>query len=224
MKKILLFLFLVLFYVPTSAHAEIRQTESGNVVARESAFTYMQAPEPLPDAASAGTNKPSSVKPENIFSVYVKTTRFYNRSKTHYRLLRELSLTSHTESVDLLFDKDQLPKIEYTKDGSTKTLPLKKVTYTNSYFMSFKVTPDLLTPLYDADKVEVVFPEIVNGSNVGYTKDKKGNKKPHYQKKDLKKDSILTEQRYELPKNLIAEWQLVLSSDLTPGTVEDTLQ
>ncbi|TCS78675.1 hypothetical protein [Pectinatus cerevisiiphilus] len=230
MKKTLLFLFFLLLFMPLTTHAEIRQTENGTVTARESAFTYLQpvsandTQPPAENNNTANKKNSSTVKPENLFTVYVKTTRFYDRHKNHFRELDELSLTSHNQGTDLLFDKDLPPKIEYTKDGITQTLPLKKISYNNQYFISFKIKHDSLTPLYTADKVEIVFPVITNGSHIRHVKDKKtGKEKTFYSKQSLKEDSTVIEKRYTLPPEIINEWQQVLTADLAPGTIKDTL-
>lgn len=219
MKKILSLFLLLLLLSPITAHAEIRQSENGTVTSRESAFTYIKPIESVPTEA----NDKNAGKPEKIFTVYVKTARFYNRTHSNYRELEQLIFTSHTQKIDLLFDKDCPPRIEYTKNGALKTLRLKKVYFTNQYFMSFKIKRTDLNDLYDADKVEIIFPHIINGSNIGYVKDKKGNKKPVYVKQELDGDSVVEELRYTVPRNIVNEWQKVLSADLATGTIKNTL-
>lgn len=217
MKKILFVLLLLFFIVPLKANAEIRQSEVNNTVAMESAFTYK---EPLSDNSPAQT---TAVKTADIFSIYVKSTRFYNRSKTNFRAHIELDITSKTELIDLLFDKDCPPKIEYIKDGQTHVLPLKKVYYNDQYFISFKLKSADLDALYTADAVNVIFPVITNGSNVDYKKDKNGQMQKIYVKQSLEKTSTTIEKSYTIPHSIIAEWQKVLTSDLQPGSITDTL-
>lgn len=224
MKKLLLSILFILLSASQLASAEIRQTENGSVVAAESAFTYKQPVLTSSDNTNNSSADKSTVpKFDDIFSVYVKSTRFYDNKKTHFSALQELDVTSHTKTIDLLFDKKLPPKIEYTKDGRLQTLPLKKITYVNQYFISFKVDPAKLAPLRNAEKVELVFPVITNGSNVGYKKDKQKKLTPIYVKKSLENDSTITYVRYTIPAQIINEWQDALNKDLTPGSITDTL-
>ncbi|WP_196593027.1 hypothetical protein [Pectinatus sottacetonis] len=215
MKKLLLILSVMLI-IPLNVHAEIRQTESGNTITRESAFTYTV---PISDNKSYNKN----IKSENIFSSFVKITQFYNRDKTHFRSLCELELTSRTKKIDLLFNKNYPPKIEYTSNGQLKNLILKDVYYNDQYFISFKLKKNTLMPLYTADKVEIVFPVITNGCNFIYKKNKKGNLQKLYQKNVLTDTSTVIEKRYIIPSQIIREWQNVMTTHLTPGSIASTL-
>ncbi|WP_196590797.1 hypothetical protein [Pectinatus frisingensis] len=220
MKKIFLavmFSFLIIF--PQSVNAEIRQTENGTVIAKESAFTYSQPASVSEKKPVDVSNSKKQAAKENIFSIYVKSTRFYNRNKINFRAHQELDVMSNSKTIDLLLDSKLPPRIEYTKAGLVKKLMLKKISYNDQYFISFKIKPVELIPLYDADKVEIVFPVITNGTNISYQKDKNGEWKQVYVKKELEKSSQISEVRYVIPRQIVGEWQDVLNADLRPGSI-----
>lgn len=224
MKKLWLIPFLLLILLPITAHAEIRQTENGTVIAKESAFTYVELPALPKQSETTDSAKKTAAKSEPIFSIYVKKTNFYNQPKSRHRTLSKLDITSHTEKVDLLFNKHRPPIIEYTKNGTVHILKLSHINYTNHYFISCKLKDNNLAPLYDADKVQIVFSEITNGTNKKQEKDKTGKVVEVYTKQKLKHDSKLIEHRYTIPATIIAEWKDVLATELVPGTIADSLQ
>lgn len=217
LKKLTLLLSLCLLFHSSAAMAALRSTKAGNVTTMESAYTYQQpvgdAGQLLP-AATTVTKQPLT----NVFSIYVKSTRFYNRKFTHYQSLQELAITSNTKAIDLLFDDSLPPRLEYQlTDGTWQTLSLGKIPYSDAYFISFKVDEQMVAPLAAAKALRIVFPYITNGPS------ETDNPEKTYFKKALNSDSTVAYATYPLPLQLVQEWQTVLTADLAPDKVTDTL-
>ncbi len=203
MLKKLLLLIALFFLVTPSAMAQIRTSGVSNVASSESAYT-------LNGKFDAKGNLLPSKKGEKtsaLFSVYVKSTRFYNKKLTNFRRLEELAITSNAKAIDLLFDKSLPPRLEYLdKTGTWHKLTVGKITYCDAYFISFKIDASYLKPLKDATALRIVFPYITNGT--------KETDNPYgiYLKKTLQDDSKVAYISYPLPLSLREEWQQVLNS------------
>ncbi|MDD4600435.1 hypothetical protein SDC9_05968 [bioreactor metagenome] len=92
---------------------------------------------------------------------------------------------TNNQGDTVLFSKKNTPKIEIVKNGQSSYIILNKVQNFSDDSMWLIIKRDSLKETYMADNVYIVFPTMSNG---------------------IKK--------FEIPKEIVAEWETVLSTDM----------
>lgn len=121
-----------------------------------------------------------------IFSATVYVSRTFATSwSNESRYLMLWAPTTSNQADTVVFSRKNSPKIEAVKKGQSSNIIFDKIQYLSDDTMWLAIKRDSLKEAYDADKVYIVFPTKGNG---------------------IKK--------FEIPKEIVAEWETVLSMDM----------
>lgn len=218
MKKLFIFICMLVLCVQTSAMAQIRQAQVSNVASIRSDFAYrdpilMAEYEKQLALNQDGdkNNDKKAVQPPAIFNIYVTKDRFYDDDDSNkYNERINLSITSHDMERNFLLDKKIPPYLILLDElGNEEGLHFAKIRYQNPFWISFKVSPEEIAKITSATNVKVALPEL--DENIYIVNEQQTRIK----KKDYDKNMNIAWKTYDIPQTILQEWKQTLNADLT---------
>lgn len=217
MFKIFIALLSLVVCLSSTALAQVKETQVGNVVSIRSDFDY-QDPKELAlyesQKAKQKADKDNSkdedvVEPEDLFRVYLTRDRFYN-SKNKYRENITFSITSHNMDRNYILDGDCPPYLEIVdNEGKKSILNFSDMKFDNLYWISFSLTKKEIHQLQNIKEAKLILPEAMENMFV------RNEKKDKIEKRKFNDDIKVEMISYDIPVEILQEWKQVLSADLT---------
>ena len=217
MFKTFIVLLSLIVCLSSTALAQIKEAQVGNVVSIRSDFDY-QDPKELAlyeaQKAKQKADKDNSkdedvVEPKDLFRVYLTRDRFYN-SKNKYRENITFSITSHNMDRNYILDGDCPPYLEIVdNEGKKSTLNFSNMKFDNLYWISFSLTKKEIHQLQNIKEAKLILPEAMENMFV------RNEKKDKIEKRKFNDDIKVEMISYDIPVEILQEWKQVLSADLT---------
>lgn len=217
MFKTFIVLLSLIVCLSSTALAQIKEAQVGNVVSIRSDFDY-QDPKELAlyeaQKAKQKADKDNSkdedvVEPEDLFRVYLTRDRFYN-SKNKYRENITFSITSHNMDRNYILDGDCPPYLEIVdNEGKKSTLNFSNMKFDNLYWISFSLTKKEIHQLQNIKEAKLILPEAMENMFV------RNEKKDKIEKRKFNDDIKVEMISYDIPVEILQEWKQVLSADLS---------
>lgn len=217
MFKTFVVLLSLIVCLSSTALAQIKEAQVGNVVSIRSDFDYQDPKElALYEAQKAkqkadddNSNGEDVVEPEDLFRVYLTRDRFYKNNKNKYRENITFSVTSHNMNRNYILDGDCPPYLEIVdNEGKKSILNFSDMKFDNLYWISFSLTKKEINQLQNIKEAKLVLPEAMENMFV------RNEKKDKIEKRKFNDDIKVKKMTYKIPAEILQEWKQVLSADL----------
>lgn len=217
MFKTFVVLLSLIVCLSSTALAQIKEAQVGNVVSIRSDFDYQDPKElALYEAQKAkqkadddNSNDEDVIEPEDLFRVYLTRDRFYN-SKNKYRENITFSVTSHNMNRNYILDGDCPPYLEIVdNEGKKSILNFSDMKFDNLYWISFSLTKKEINQLQNIKEAKLILPEAMENMFV------RNEKKDKIEKRKFNDDIKVKKMTYKIPAEILQEWKQVLSADLS---------
>ena len=217
MFKTFIVLLSLIVCLSSTALAQIKEAQVGNVVSIRSDFDYQDPKElALYEAQNAKqkADKDNSkdedvVEPKDLFRVYLTRDRFYN-SKNKYRENITFSITSHNMDRNYILDGDCPPYLEIVdNEGKKSILKFSDMKFDNLYWISFSLTKKEIHQLQNIKEAKLILSEAMENMFV------RNEKKDKIEKRKFNDDIKVEMISYDIPVEILQEWKQVLSADLS---------
>lgn len=219
MFKTFIVLLSLIVCLSSTALAQIKEAQVGNVVSIRSDFDYQDPKELALYEAQKAKQKVDKnngidededvVEPEDLFRVYLTRDRFYN-SKNKYRENITFSITSHNMDRNYILDGDCPPYLEIVdNEGKKSTLNFSNMKFDNLYWISFSLTKKEIHQIQNIKEAKLILPEAMENMFV------RNEKKDKIEKRKFNDDIKVEMISYDIPVEILQEWKQVLSADLS---------
>lgn len=217
MFKTFIVLLSLIVCLSSTALAQIKEAQVGNVVSIRSDFDYQDPKElALYEAQKAkqkadddNSNDEDVIEPEDLFRVYLTRDRFYN-SKNKYRENITFSVTSHNMNRNYILDGDCPPYLEIVdNEGKKSILNFSNMKFDNLYWISFSLTKKEINQLQNIKEAKLILQEAMENMFV------RNEKKDKIEKRKFNDDIKVKKMTYKIPAEILQEWKQVLSADLS---------